>query len=304
MDIGTTVVNQVAMMFGLMAIGTLLYRRKMLTDQGTEQMASVLINIVIPAVIISSFNIEFNASTLWELGLVFGLACVSMGLGLGIAWLMYGSSHKLEQFAITFSNVGFFGVPLVLGLLGPSYVIYLSAYILAFNVLVWSVGIYLITQQNSAMKLRTFIQTPAFISLVLGLLVFVSPIKLSGFIAQGFSLMSGLNTPLAMLVLGTYLAKSPLKAIFTDAHGYRVALARLIINPVAVMILLFFIPGLRSELKMIVLIASSTPIATIMAIFSQLYGDDYAYGARLISLTNLLSMVTIPILITLGSYLF
>ena len=303
MAIGLTVVNQVAMMFGLMAVGFVLYRTKVLSDQGSEQMAAVLVKVVTPAVIISSFNIPFNRLTLLELVVTFVLGIGAMLMGLVVAWLIYKQTHRIEQFAITFSNVGFFGIPLVIGLLGQAYVIYLSAYILAFNVLVWSIGMYLVTGRKASMKLTAFVKTPAFFSLIFGLIVFVSPFKLSGFVSQGFSVLGATNTPLAMLVLGTYLAKSPLKSMFLKSEVYRVALARLVIVPALVLAILSYLPALAYELKLVVLIASSAPSATMLAIFSQLYGDDYEYGAQLISVTNLFAMLSIPLIVSFASRL-
>jgi malate permease and related proteins len=304
MNVGLTVFNQVAMMFLLMVVGYFLLKYRVLTDQGTEQVSAVLLKVVTPALIIMSFNIPFEWTVLQDIGLAFILAMGSILVGVIIARLVYRDQHRIEQFAIIFSNVGFFGIPLVTGLLGLQYVLYLSAYILAFNILVWSLGMYLVTGKASAMRLTAFVKTPAFVSLILGLIVFISPIKLSGFVQQSVNSVGLLNTPLAMIVVGTYLAKSPLKDIFTAKKAYKVALLRLILIPIITLLLLTLFSSIRLELRMVTLIAASAPSAAMLAIFSQLYGDDYAYGARLISLTTLLSMISIPLIITLAYILW
>jgi malate permease and related proteins len=298
MNVGVTVVNQVSMMFFLMMVGYVLYQRKILNETGTEQLSAVLLKVVTPAVIIISFNIPFSWLTLQDIFLSFVLAMVSILLGVVVARLLYRDKHRIEQFAVIFSNVGFFGIPLVTGLLGIEYVLYLSSYILAFNLLVWTLGMYLVTGKRSAMRFDAFLKTPAFISLIFGLLIFLSPIKLSGFIAQSISSLGAINTPLAMVIVGTYLAKSSLKLIFTSLKAYGVVALRLILIPLITLGLLSLLTFIRMELRLVILIAASTPSAAMLAIFSQLYGDDFAYGARLISLTTLLSMITIPLIIT------
>ena len=109
-----------------------------------------------------------------------------------------------------------------------------------------------------------------------------------------------MNTPIAMLLLGTYLAKSKLVDIFKNKHVYTIAFLRLILIPMIVFGLLSLLPNLQAEIRLVILIATSAPTATTLAIFSQKYGDDYTYGAQIISFTNIMCLITIPIIITVA----
>lgn len=300
MAITTTVLNQVLMMFSLMLVGYILYTKKLLDESGTSQLSSILLQLCTPAIIINSFNITFSFDLLSELGLSFALSMISILIGLIIARIIYGKTHRIEQFAITFSNVAFFGIPLVSGLLGNEYVTYLSTFILAFNLLIWTVGLFLVTGDKSVMSLSKFFKTPAFIGMALGFILFISPIKMSGFIQQSVASISAMNTPIAMLLLGTYLAKSKLVDIFKNKHVYTIAFLRLILIPMIVFGLLSLLPNLQAEIRLVILIATSAPTATTLAIFSQKYGDDYTYGAQIISFTNIMCLITIPIIITVA----
>ena len=300
MAITTTVLNQVLMMFSLMLVGYILYTKKLLDESGTSQLSSILLQLCTPAIIINSFNITFSFDLLSELGLSFALSMISILIGLIIARIIYGKTHRIEQFAITFSNVAFFGIPLVSGLLGNEYVTYLSTFILAFNLLIWTVGLFLVTGDKSVLSLSKFFKTPAFIGMALGFILFISPIKMSGFIQQSVASISAMNTPIAMLLLGTYLAKSKLDDIFKNKHVYTIAFLRLILIPMIVFGLLSLLPNLQAEIRLVILIATSAPTATTLAIFSQKYGDDYTYGAQIISFTNIMCLITIPIIITVA----
>ena len=300
MAITTTVLNQVLMMFSLMLVGYILYTKKLLDESGTSQLSSILLQLCTPAIIINSFNITFSFDLLSELGLSFALSMISILIGLIIARIIYGKTHRIEQFAITFSNVAFFGIPLVSGLLGNEYVTYLSTFILAFNLLIWTVGLFLVTGDKSVLSLSKFFKTPAFIGMALGFILFISPIKMSGFIQQSVASISAMNTPIAMLLLGTYLAKSKLVDIFKNKQVYTIAFLRLILIPMIVFGLLSLLPNLQAEIRLVILIATSAPTATTLAIFSQKYGDDYTYGAQIISFTNIMCLITIPIIITVA----
>jgi len=148
------------------------------------------------------------------------------------------------------------------------------------------------------MKFNTFFKTPAFIGMILGFVIFLSPFKLTGFVQQSFTSIGSINTPVAMLVLGTYLAKSKLIDIFKNKHVYQIAFYRLILIPIIALLVLSLLPMIRPEVRLVLLIASSAPSATILAIFSQRFGHDYAYGAQIISFTNLMCLITIPIVLT------
>lgn len=97
MAIGVTVLNQVLMMFALMLVGYILYKKELLNESGTTQLSTILLQVCTPAIIINSFNIEFSFEILTELGIAFGLAFVSMFLGLAIGRILFGKTHRIDR---------------------------------------------------------------------------------------------------------------------------------------------------------------------------------------------------------------
>jgi predicted permease len=120
-----------------------------------------------------------------------------------------------------------------------------------------------------------------------GLLIFILPIKLPKIIYNAFDLIANTNTPIAMILLGTYIAKT---------YNF-VCFIKLILIPI---IILKFLPQSLGEIKKVVLIAMCTPVGLTVPMLSQLYGGDYEYGAKLVGLSTILSLVTIPIVLYLA----
>ncbi|NRV85776.1 AEC family transporter [Clostridium beijerinckii] len=136
------------------------------------------------------------------------------------------------------------------------------------------------------------------------MLVFISPVKLPELFYDAFNLVGQTNTPIAMILLGTYIAKSKLITLFNDKHAYFVAFIKLIVIPVIIMILFKFLPPYLIEIKKVVLIAMATPVGLTVPMFSQMYGGDYEYGAKLVGLSTLLSLITIPIILYLANVIW
>lgn len=116
--------------------------------------------------------------------------------------------------------------------------------------------------------------------------------------------IAGLSSPLGMILLGGYLARSQFKEVFFTWRNYWVVSHRLLITPILGFILLWLLPISDPTILLTLAIVNCTPTAVNTAVFSQIYGGDYEYGARLVILSSILSMVTMPLLITLASFIF
>ncbi len=107
----------------------------------------------------------------------------------------------------------------------------------------------------------------------------------------------GLATPLAMLSLGCFLAQIDLRECFTDLEIWKVSVVRLLLIPAIAIVLLLFIP-LDHMSKIILLTGTAAPCALASAMFGQIYGTDYLFSTRVISLSTLLSVITLPLCIS------
>lgn len=294
------ILNQIMIMFFLMAFGYILIKKELLDKQGSRQISNILLKTVTPIVIINAFNIQFSLAKLKELALALVLGFVVLGIGFIIARIFLGKGNRFEQFPAAFPNVGFFGIPLVQGLLGSSAVFYLTMVVVAYNIYSWTYGIYLISGQRDTFNPKAILTTPAFKGLGIGLLVFLSPWPLPDALSESIRIVASLNTPLAMFILGSYIAESPFLSIFKGRMVYKTCAIKLIIIPAVIAFALKLVPSQYETLKMVLLIASSAPSGVVMAMFAQQYNADYAYGAQIISLSTLLSIISIPAILVMA----
>ena len=186
-----------------------------------------------------------------------------MIIGFIIAKIIFKNDQKIEKFAATFSNAGFIGIPLVQAILGNESVFYLSAYLVCFNLLSWTYGIYLLTGKKESISLKQAIINPATIGSLVGVLLFICSIKLPNVILSTLNSVGSINTPLAMIVLGVYLGQCDIKTVFLDLKVYFVSFISLVIIPIIIVFALLLIPEQYNEIKMVILIASSARLELV-----------------------------------------
>ena len=162
----------------------------------------------------------------------------------------------------------------------------------------------MVSRNKNLITLKSVALNPGILAVVFGLLIFISPIKLPKIIYDAFNLVGNTNTPIAMILLGSYMAKSKLITLFNNKRAYFVAFVKLILIPFVILIVFKFLPSSLNDIKKVVLIAMCTPVGLTVPMFSQMYGGDYEYGAKLVGLSTLLSLVTIPIIIYLANIIW
>ena len=232
MDMGQTMsimVTQTVAMFLMMAIGIALHMAHYLDRKGAQQLASIAVYVATPAVVVNSLATDFSWDKLANAGIC-AVLCVVLTLGsAAIAWLVYRDRQRISQFAIMISNMGFIGIPLVQSVLGEEYVFYVSAAIAAQVPISWTYGIWLVSQDKSLMSPRKVLTNPSVIAVAVGIVLFFCSVNLSGVLEV--TAMGNLNTGLAMLVLGSYLAETDFRSILRNKNVYLTNVLRLLVVP-------------------------------------------------------------------------
>lgn len=298
-------VSQIFVMFLLMAVGYVCFRLKYLNNDGAGQISLVLTRIVAPCVIIDSFQREFDPAVGIDLLIAAGCAAFAMGLSIVVSHLLFRADGPHPNFAdkrmcVVFTNCGFMALPLLDALYG-SYGLFLgSAFIAVNNVLLWSYGVSQLCRDTTrAQKIRNAVLNPGTVSLVIGLIFFLTPLDLPQLPATCVSYLASLNTPLAMIVLGAFLAQCDLRSCFRDKQVYFVTVLRLLILPLITLVVFLLLP-LDSILRNTMLISAAAPVAMACSMFGQVYGTDYLFSTRAVAVSTIFSAVTIPLMIALS----
>lgn len=143
-----------------------------------------------------------------------------------------------------------------------------------------------------------------FMGIPLGLVLFVSGLggTLPAPVAATLQGISGLNGPLAMMVLGVYLARENPAALFAARRLYGVSAVRLLLIPAASLLVLWLLPAPRTP-ALALLLCAAAPVGANVAVYAQLHGKDYAYASKMVVLSTVLSMLSLPLVTAAGTAL-
>lgn len=285
-------------------IGYALYKKKLVTKAGSGDMGKLLLYVIMPMAITKSFLKEFSKEAVIGYLISFVAALLSLILAIIISRIVFGKKDVIEHFGASFSNAGFIGIPLVQMVLGEEAVFYVSSFVALLNILQWTYGIYIMTDNKDAIRFKKIITNPIVISFIIGLLLFFLPIKLPVVITGMMGTMASMNGPLAMIVLGVYLAQISFKQLFTDKAVYKCSVVRLLVIPVLTMILLSILPQEYLTIKLTILIAAAAPVGSNLAIFAQIHEKDYTQAVKDVCLSTLLCITTMPIILGIAHYIW
>ena len=303
MDFIILLLKQNILMFLYLLIGYFLFRKKLIGISGSADIGRMLLHIVMPAAILKAYMTSYTPERLIGLVLSFLAALLALLLAIFISRIFFKKEQAIERFGAAFSNAGFIGIPLVQMTLGEEAVFYISSFVALLNILQWTYGVFILTGDRNTFSFQKLRTNPVILSFLGGLLLFFLPVTLPDLLTGMIGSLAAMNGPLAMIVLGTYLAQVSPGSLFKERLAYRSSFVRLILIPVLTIILLGFFPAEYHTLKLAVLIAASAPIGSNVAIFAQLYGQDYTRAVKEVCLSTLLCMITLPLITGLADYI-
>ncbi len=304
MDTAVTLANQVFIMFLIMSIGFCLYKFRFVAERTADDMTTVLLYIVTPALILKTYQQEYSSENAKLLLVALGLASVAMVLGIIVSFLSRIGSEKknadVEQFAACFPNNGFMGIPLIMAVAGTTGVFYSNTYLMMFQLAVWTFGVALLQRANGTkFTPRTVLKlfaNPTVISVFIGLACYFLRITFPKPITTTCSYLADMNTPLAMLVAGMLIAKVNLLGSFLRLRNYYIVFLRLIVFPICLIGLFTFLPQ-PHDIKEYILIVTSCPTATNTILFARKFRRDVETASQIFALCTLSSIITIPLIV-------
>ena len=153
MELALITAQQVVVLFLLIGTGMVAVKSGVLKLENKQALSNLLVYIVVPAMVVNSYRMEFSAQILHNLLAAFGMSVLSVLLGTVITLLLTarktGSRMPIFRFACIFSNAAYMGFPLISALFGSEGLLYASAYVTVFNILLWTLGYGLVSGGSS-----------------------------------------------------------------------------------------------------------------------------------------------------------
>lgn len=285
--------------------GFIMVKTKLVPESGISSFAKLLMYVCQPALIIYSFlQVDFSFALLWQMVFVFLfvlviLAAVILICHFGIFSKRRGDvKYRIYTLSLCFSNCAFMGVPILEALLPdyPQAVAFSAMFSLAMNIIGWTLGSAVITNDMKYMSVKKIILNPAVIALIVAVPLFVIGVELPESIDGMITLLGRMTTPLCMLIMGMRLATVSLRSTFARLSQYVIVALKQIILPLLVFAILYFVP-VEHDLKISLYIMFACPVASVVLNFAEMLGEGQETAANLVLLGTGLSAITIPLMV-------
>ncbi len=302
-----TIALQVVILYLISGFGFVADKTKIFTQKDSKRLVDLLFNIILPVAVIHTFmTMERTPEKIKGLLIAFVCACATHLLGIAISSLTFRKRNAYERgiyhYAITFSNAAFLAIPLAKSVIGNEGVFFCSVYVAVFNIFAFTYGISEISGKKAKMNFKKVILNPGTVSVLIGIPLFLLNLNIPDFIETPMKLVGDCNSPMAMIVFGTFLANSNFKNLIIKKELYFCSVLRLIAIPL-IMLGLFYIAGIRGNMLIALTVSSCAPTATNTAMFAEKFDSDAALGSELAAQSTLLSIITMPAIVAAASVL-
>ena len=297
MDRILIILSQVSTLFIMIGVGYLLGKIKAVTDQGLGSLTFIMTRVCLPCAVIRSLMVDSSPEFLRSIAFSFGLVtAITLAAALISTRLFRKRDSKqrpvLQEGAI-YGNAAFMGIALVQAVFGEGAVIYATVIVIVET-------IFLLIHTPMVMSdgkfsIRSVLLTPGVIAFAIGMARLLLGITLPGPINSGLASLAGMNSPLALLIVGIQISKADLKTTFTQASLYSCAFIKLIAQPLIILLILMPL-HLDPLITCTIVICKGTMQSAILSVFAQDYGCDSKLASQLIALSSILMIATLPVI--------
>lgn len=305
MDI-QVILMQMVQLFLVIGLGYFLFKVKILDVELNKRLTTLLLTVTTPALIISSVLSTTEYLPFTDILFVFLVGILVYIVLPILGWILVKimriplPQQGLYIFMTVFSNIGFMGFPVMKAIFGNDAVFYTAIFNMLFNLLVFSVGTGIMgygTGRKMNFNPKDLL-SPGVIASLVALVIYMAKIQFPNVISSTITMIGDITTPIAMLIIGSTLANIPLKEVFSELRIYPYTFIKQVIIPVlAYPVLRLFIQD--PLILGVTLIMISMPVANSAVLFATEYDGDVSLAAKAVFMTTLLSIVTIPLIVSL-----
>jgi len=315
MGVFNLTLTQMLVMFVLMLTGYILKKGNFIPDNSSAVISKVLAFVLAPALTLNNQIANCTPKTFSENSqlIIYGLVAVLIAVGISypLSALFVRNKNKspelayqrqIYKYALTFGNFSYMGNYIVLGIWGDVMLFKYTMFTFIMNIVVFIWGIYILVPKSADSRgilsnLKAGLLTPAFISLVLGMVIGLTGLSqyVPTFLTSSLNNAGGCMGPMAMLLAGIVIGEYKFSELLKNKKIYIVTFLRLIVIPAVFVSVLKFL-NISHDIIVVMLIAYATPMGLNTVVFPAAYGGDTRTGASMTMISTILSIATIPLM--------
>jgi predicted permease len=301
------VIASVLPVYLLLLAGAVLRRTGVIRQEHDVGIMRVVFAVMLPCFILDkilgSAVLRSGPVVVWSIALGFGMIMAGILIGLLVGRLLgleKGTGMRTFALSAGCQNFGFTAAPVVEILWGTGALALLFVHNIGVEVAMWSVGVMMMTGDRG-LSWRPLVNGPI-VAVIIGLTLMVLGLDehVTGAGRKAMSMIGVGAFPLAILVTGC----SMIDLVGAERPNLKVilggAVVRLLITPMVMLSAAKFLP-LTTELRQVLVVQAAMPAGMTAILLARLYGGRPAVAVQVVIATTILSLLTLPWIITWGS---
>ncbi len=288
----------------LILLGFLAVRCKVMHFEDSKVLSQFALYFLTPCAMLQAFQYEFSMSKLTGMGIALLGSLITVVvfalLSKGLTRLFHLS--PVDYTSLEYPNAGNFMLPLIASAMGGEWVIYCSACFLVMNIFMFSHGKSVLSGVKG-FHWEMLYKNVVVLAIAAGFLMFLFNWQIPGFLGTAVASMGDMMGPTYMFTIGMIIGNADLKQIFFSRRAWGLTLGRLVLYPLAVMVVLclsgiFRIHQDAARIMLIVVLTAGAPAAVMVTQFTQLYRsrEEAEFASAVNILSTILCLGTMPCL--------
>lgn len=305
MEISLLLAGKIAAMLIMVLMGYVLTKKGIMNDSSSSLLSLIALYLVNPCKLITAYIVDYDPSMAFNLVLLFVFAA-------GVHMLLIVLSKPIGRIfglnpackgSIIYSNCGNLIMPIIGAVLGEDSLFYSSAFYAVQNIFIWT-HLQVLMGNSDGMSLKKVLLNPNVAAIIIGLIIFLTGIHPTGPLYSAIVSVGDMTGPVAMLITGSIIAYSDVRAMFVSLRIWVLCAIRLIFYPVIIILVLkvlnidSFIGGFN-RLALVGFLAAAAPTATSVVQLAKLNNGDYESANAVNIMTILLCIITMPLTVYL-----
>ena len=294
----TELLNLEGLMFLCAVCGIVIKRRKILPDNARDVLTDLVMNLILPASIIHSFEVEFNMTVLRKFAVILIIAAAAQVISMICANLFWNRQPEnlkaVLQYGTQVSNAGFLGLPVTEGVLGAEGLMYASVFLIPQRIVMWTAGIaYFTRSADWKGTCKKLVKNPCIVAVYIGFFLMLTQFQLPVMVENTLVKLAACTTPLTSILIGIMVADVDYRNLVSPMMFVLVFVRQLLLPAVVFFgcVLLHIDPLLTGVSVLLV----GMPIGSTSPILAAKYGGDYVFAGKCVILSTVLSLFTIPL---------
>lgn len=307
---GIKVCEKITVLFIAMIFGYIAGKSKILDGRSTKALSGLLAYITNPCLIVASLQAAPESSVIVLAGKVFIMSMIIHAAMIFVSRLAFihvkdAKQRSVYSFALMYMNCGYMGYPIMQAIFPDYGLLYGVVYTIPFNLFTWTHGVALMnTGEKQKTDYKKIFLNPGILSTLLGALLFVSGVRFPIVITEGIDMVGGMTFPLSMIIIGSLMSEIKFTDMFKNVKILLFSFIKLVLVPLAMLgICLLAGSSFDFTLSIVCVTMCASPAAANTAVLAEVYDSDSTLAAKLVGVSTLFCLITMPALLILAENL-